>query len=129
MKKFILTLCLLSLSTLFGQTISKKIQVQPDEIEILVNNFLSKKSPHVHKQHVGVGRYFVQMFAYSQKKPVGLIQKIRQRGYKTISKEVWRNDKQVNLLLVGPYQSRAEVKQHLAGLKSISKGAFIFVTK
>lgn len=136
MKKIIFTISLLSVSCLFGENYFTKakpivLATHTDEIEVLVNDFLGeKKSPVRYKQtkkeYAKEGTYFVQMFAYSASKPLGLIQKIRQKGYRTISQKAWRNDKQVNLLLVGPYSSRDEVRRYLADLRGISQGAFIY---
>ncbi len=139
MKKFIFMILIVGVSSLLGQNylspaVSAKKVKTPDEIEILVNDLLLEKRAPVHYQQVQEpslkeGKYFVQMFAYSLKKPAGLIRKIRQKGYDITTQTAWRKNKQVNLLLVGPYASRGDIKQYLSDLRSISKGAFIYVSK
>jgi len=138
MKKFIFAVSILSLSCLFGQVgvqVSKKTQVKsPDEIELLVNDLLLEKRAPVRYQHVQEsmikeGKYFVQMAAYSRLKPVKLISQLESKGYSTAINQVWRDNKKVNLVLVGPYKSRAEVQKYLYALKSVEKGAFIYVSK
>lgn len=57
------------------------------------------------------------------------MQKIRYIGYAITMQEAWRNGKQVNLILVGSYVSRSKVKHYLSDLRSISKDAFIYVSK
>ena len=135
MKKFIFTISILSASYLLGQTGLKtpqKMQVKaPDAIEILVNELLSERRVYVpyrqiQKDNYKSEQYFVQMSAYIKREPASLIRKIEQRGYNTTTQTVWRNDKQVNLLLVGPYNSKAEVRHHLSDLKSLVKDAFIY---
>ncbi len=141
MKKFIFAILIVGVSSLLGQNYlspavsAKKVKVKtPDEIEILVNDLLSKEHipvryDHIRKSVVKEGKYFVQMAAYSRLKPTKLISEVERKGYQTAINAVWRNDKKVNLLLVGPYDSRAEVKKHLSMLKSLEKDAFIYVSK
>ncbi len=129
MKKIIFIALIMGVSSLLAQaklqTIQQKQIKAPDEIEILVNNFLSDKNVQREKQNFTTKKFFVQMFAYSKIAPADLIRKIRQKGYSTQTQEARRNGKRVNLLLVGPYGSRSEVTRYLADLKSISQGAFI----
>lgn len=139
MKKYIFLILIVGVSSLLGQNYLsaagsvKKVQT-PDEIEILVNDLLSKeRAPvrydQVRKSVAKEGKYFVQMAAYSRLKPMKLISALERKGYHTVFNQVWRNDKKVNLVLVGPYTSRVEVQKDLSSLKSFEKGAFIYVSK
>lgn len=125
---------ILSITCLFGQGSIIVKQQEPDEIEKLVNSFLldqetltSDKKIQNRSFHSKI--FFVQVFAFSEKKPMELIQKIRQKGYRISIQNARRNNKQVNLLLVGPFRSEKDVNNALSELRMLSQGAFIYVVK
>ncbi len=116
MKKYIFLLLFLSLNNLFA-----------DEIETLVNELLKEKQTY--RPPSKNANYFIQMFVYSKHKPKNLIKKIEQKGYNITIKKARRNDKDVNLVLVGSYENLQKAKKELKVLRTIEKDCFIYKIK
>ncbi len=71
--------------------------------------------------------YYIQMAAYASTNPNRLKNQIRHRGYSNIKLHtVYRKNRPLTLILVGPYSSHKSASKHLRDLKKLKRGAFIY---
>ncbi len=71
--------------------------------------------------------YYIQMAAYASTSPNKLKNKIHRLGYYNIElHNIYRRNKNLTLILVGPYNSRASAHKELKKLKRVERGAFIY---
>ncbi len=73
--------------------------------------------------------YYVQMEAVYNEPTTSLLDKLDARGYSYILQPSVRKGRDVTLVLVGPYATKAEAKRALKRLKRIKKDAFIYKLK
>ncbi len=73
------------------------------------------------------GQFYVQMGAYKSRHSANLVSKLRNHGYNnTLIHTTASKGRDLNLILVGPYLSKSEVKKVQRKLKRINPQAFIY---
>ena len=129
-KRYIaLMIFILSTSLLAQAKTTHKI----DEIDRMVGAFLESrylvKSDVSHKNEVVVTSKqkanFIQLGAFSDIKPIKLIKRLKQAGYRIRLKPIVRNSQRVNLLLAGPYLTEDQTQKYLYKLRIVVSGAFV----
>jgi len=94
-------------------------------IDKMVEDFLQKSEKESRVSYKQKGN-FIQLGAFSEIKPVKLIERLQQAGYKVRLKTIIRNSQKVNLLLAGPYLTQEQTEKYLHKLRTIVSGAFIY---
>jgi cell division septation protein DedD len=91
--------------------------------EKIVSKRIEKESDTSQKK----GRFYIQMGAFREtNRPSALIGKLKEFGYRPLFKTALRNHEEYRLLLVGPYQSRADAENSLRILRAVEPDAFVY---
>lgn len=92
-----------------------------DDKEMIVGESFSKRDRVSRKNYINRG-YFIQVGAYTQYKPVTMLNKLARNGYHIILRHMGSMTK----VLVGPYGSREIAYQKLKKVKKIVPTAFMY---
>jgi aryl carrier-like protein len=123
MKKYILLIILIFSINLSAK--AKSVQ-KDDDIDRMVKAFIDSR--YLEKSDVVLKEKgnFIQLGAFSEIKPVKLIERLKQEGYRIRLKPIVRNSQKVNLLLAGPYPTEEQTQRYLHKLRTIVSGAFVY---